>query len=185
MQPRGVHVTEDGRCVEQKEDLPQAFDMRLLHTFGLVMMKQRRQPLVPDVAYHASIVPRYVSGVKRGRFHVLYNKRPTWQMSGGLGNWMRPYSAHASQADERPADAHRVQWPDPDRGCTAVGHRPVRVSDLVRGKWEKFSLEMLITLEARMGRQVTLEFAPSGRSLADSTRQSYRSRVSIVPEADS
>ena len=36
-----------------------------------------------------------------------------------------------------------------------------RVSDLVRGKWEKFSLEMLITLEARMGRQVTLEFAPS------------------------
>lgn len=34
-----------------------------------------------------------------------------------------------------------------------------RVSDLVRGKWEKFSLEMLITLEARAGRQVTLEFA--------------------------
>jgi predicted XRE-type DNA-binding protein len=34
-----------------------------------------------------------------------------------------------------------------------------RVSDLMRGKWEKFSLEMLITLEARMGRQVTLEFA--------------------------
>lgn len=32
-----------------------------------------------------------------------------------------------------------------------------RVSDLVRGKWEKFSLEMLITLEARIGRQVTLE----------------------------
>lgn len=34
-----------------------------------------------------------------------------------------------------------------------------RVSDLMRGKWDKFSLEMLITLEARMGRQVTLEFA--------------------------
>lgn len=34
-----------------------------------------------------------------------------------------------------------------------------RVSDLMRGKWEKFSLEMLITLEARMGRQVVLEFA--------------------------
>jgi predicted XRE-type DNA-binding protein len=34
-----------------------------------------------------------------------------------------------------------------------------RVSDLMRGKWEKFSLEMLITLEARTGRQVTLEFA--------------------------
>lgn len=34
-----------------------------------------------------------------------------------------------------------------------------RVSDLMRGKWEKFSLEMLITLEARVGRKVTLELA--------------------------
>lgn len=34
-----------------------------------------------------------------------------------------------------------------------------RVSDLMRGKWEKFSLEMLITLEARVGRTVTLELA--------------------------
>ena len=40
-----------------------------------------------------------------------------------------------------------------------LGIAQSRVSDLVRGKWEKFSLEMLITLEARMGRQVTLEFA--------------------------
>ena len=42
-----------------------------------------------------------------------------------------------------------------------LGIAQSRVSDLVRGKWEKFSLEMLITLEACMGRQVTLEFAPS------------------------
>ena len=34
-----------------------------------------------------------------------------------------------------------------------------RVSDLVRGKWEKFSLEMLITLEARIGRKVRVELA--------------------------
>ncbi len=38
-----------------------------------------------------------------------------------------------------------------------LGITQSRVSDLVRGKWEKFSLEMLITLEARAGRQVTLE----------------------------
>lgn len=38
-----------------------------------------------------------------------------------------------------------------------LGIAQSRVSDLVRGKWEKFSLEMLITLEARVGRQVTLE----------------------------
>ncbi len=34
-----------------------------------------------------------------------------------------------------------------------------RWSDLVRGKWDKFSLEMLITLEARLGRTVRVECA--------------------------
>lgn len=42
-----------------------------------------------------------------------------------------------------------------------LGIAQSRVSDLMRGKWEKFSLEMLITLEARVGRQVTLELAPA------------------------
>jgi predicted XRE-type DNA-binding protein len=40
-----------------------------------------------------------------------------------------------------------------------LGIAQSRVSDLMRGKWEKFSLEMLITLEVRAGRQVTLELA--------------------------
>ncbi len=40
-----------------------------------------------------------------------------------------------------------------------LGVAQSRVSDLVRGKWDKFSLEMLITFEARIGRQVTLELA--------------------------
>jgi predicted XRE-type DNA-binding protein len=40
-----------------------------------------------------------------------------------------------------------------------LGVAQSRVSDLMRGKWEKFSLEMLITLEARVGRKVSLEFA--------------------------
>jgi predicted XRE-type DNA-binding protein len=34
-----------------------------------------------------------------------------------------------------------------------------RVSDLVRGKWEKFSLDMLITLAARAGKRVELALA--------------------------
>jgi predicted XRE-type DNA-binding protein len=34
-----------------------------------------------------------------------------------------------------------------------------RVSDLTRGKWEKFSLEMLITLATRAGMHVTLKTA--------------------------
>jgi len=34
-----------------------------------------------------------------------------------------------------------------------------RVSDLIRGKWERFSLEMLITLAARAGMHVTLKKA--------------------------
>ena len=40
-----------------------------------------------------------------------------------------------------------------------LGVTQSRISDLTRSKWEKFSLEMLITLEARAGRQVTLELA--------------------------
>ena len=40
-----------------------------------------------------------------------------------------------------------------------LGISQSRVSDLVRGKWEKFSLEMLITLEARLGRKIQVKFA--------------------------
>jgi predicted XRE-type DNA-binding protein len=40
-----------------------------------------------------------------------------------------------------------------------LGISQARVADLVQGKWEKFSLEMLITLASRAGRQVTLELA--------------------------
>ena len=40
-----------------------------------------------------------------------------------------------------------------------LGIAQSRVSDLACGKWEKFSLEMLVTLEARAGRKVTLELA--------------------------
>ena len=41
----------------------------------------------------------------------------------------------------------------------AAGHFGIaqsRVSDLVRGKWDKFSLDMLITLAARAGHKVEL-----------------------------
>ena len=41
----------------------------------------------------------------------------------------------------------------------ALGIAQSRVSDLVRGKWEKFSLEMLITLETRIGRTVRMRLA--------------------------
>jgi predicted XRE-type DNA-binding protein len=44
-----------------------------------------------------------------------------------------------------------------------LGIAQSRVSDLVRGKWEKFSLEMLITLEARLGRTVRVEPPASSR----------------------
>lgn len=40
-----------------------------------------------------------------------------------------------------------------------LGIAQSRVSDLVRGKWEKFSLEMLIMLEARLGRKVRVELS--------------------------
>ena len=40
-----------------------------------------------------------------------------------------------------------------------LGIAQSRVSDLVRGKWDKFSLEMLITLEARLGRTIRVQVA--------------------------
>ena len=40
-----------------------------------------------------------------------------------------------------------------------LGVSQSRVSDLVRGKWEKFSLEMLITLATRAGMRISLSRA--------------------------
>ena len=37
-----------------------------------------------------------------------------------------------------------------------LGVSQARVSDLVRGKWEKFSLDMLVRLSERAGRKVAL-----------------------------
>lgn len=41
----------------------------------------------------------------------------------------------------------------------ALGIAQSRVSDLVRGKWDKFSLDMLVTLATRAGRAVSLTVA--------------------------
>jgi len=41
----------------------------------------------------------------------------------------------------------------------APGITQSRVSDLTRGKWEKFSLEVLITLATKAGMHVTLKIA--------------------------
>ena len=45
------------------------------------------------------------------------------------------------------------------RAAKLLGVSQSRVSDLVRGKWEKFSLEMLITLATRAGLHVTVKTA--------------------------
>ena len=45
------------------------------------------------------------------------------------------------------------------KAAKLLGVSQSRVSDLVRGKWEKFSLEMLITLATRAGIHVTLKTA--------------------------
>ncbi len=42
------------------------------------------------------------------------------------------------------------------KAAKLLGVSQSRVSDLVRGKWEKFSLEMLITLATRAGLHVTV-----------------------------
>lgn len=45
----------------------------------------------------------------------------------------------------------------PTEVAERLGITPSRVADLMHGRWEKFSLEMLITLEARAGRKVSLD----------------------------
>ncbi len=50
------------------------------------------------------------------------------------------------------------------RAAKLLGVSQSRVSDLVRGKWEKFSLEMLITLATRAGQHVTVKTAAYNRT---------------------
>ena len=45
------------------------------------------------------------------------------------------------------------------KAAETLGISQSRVSDLIRGKWERFSLEMLITLATRAGMHVTLKKA--------------------------
>ena len=45
------------------------------------------------------------------------------------------------------------------KAAKLLGVSQSRVSDLVRGKWEKFSLEMLITLATRAGIRISLKTA--------------------------
>jgi len=45
------------------------------------------------------------------------------------------------------------------KAAEILGVSQSRVSDLIRGKWEKFSLEMVITLATRVGMHVTLKKA--------------------------
>ena len=45
------------------------------------------------------------------------------------------------------------------KAAEILGVSQSRVSDLTRGKWEKFSLEMLITLATKAGMRITLKTA--------------------------
>jgi predicted XRE-type DNA-binding protein len=45
------------------------------------------------------------------------------------------------------------------KAAKILGVSQSRVSDLVRGKWDKFSLEMLVTLATRAGMRVTVKTA--------------------------
>jgi predicted XRE-type DNA-binding protein len=45
------------------------------------------------------------------------------------------------------------------KAAKMLGVSQSRVSDLTRGKWEKFSLEMLIVLATKAGMRVTLKTA--------------------------
>lgn len=46
-----------------------------------------------------------------------------------------------------------------EKAASVFGVSQSRVSDLIRGKWDKFSLEMLIIFAAKVGIRVTLKKA--------------------------
>jgi len=50
------------------------------------------------------------------------------------------------------------QWTQAE-AAKVLGISQSRVSDLIRGKWDKFSLDMLITLATRAGKKVELKLA--------------------------
>ena len=45
------------------------------------------------------------------------------------------------------------------KAAELLGISQSRVSDLIRGKWERFSLEMLISLATKAGMRITLKTA--------------------------
>jgi predicted XRE-type DNA-binding protein len=51
-----------------------------------------------------------------------------------------------------------MKWTQAE-AAKVLGISQSRVSDLTRGKWEKFSLDMLITLATRAGKKVELKLA--------------------------
>jgi predicted XRE-type DNA-binding protein len=52
-------------------------------------------------------------------------------------------------------------WTQAQAAAAALGVSQSRISDLVRGKWQQFSLDMLVTLAVRAGRRVQVELAPA------------------------
>jgi len=51
-----------------------------------------------------------------------------------------------------------MEWTQAE-AAQILGISQSRVSDLVRGKWDKFSLDMLITLATRAGKKIELNLA--------------------------
>jgi len=45
------------------------------------------------------------------------------------------------------------------KAAEILGISQSRISDLIRGKWERFSLEMLLTLATKAGMRITLKKA--------------------------
>ena len=88
------------------------------------------------------------------------------KMTAGSGNVFADLGfspEEASLLQMRAALMNELRQVIEARGWTQVaaarelGISQSRVSDLVRGKWQKFSLDMLVTLAVRAGRQVSVE----------------------------
>ena len=66
-----------------------------------------------------------------------------------------------------------------EQAAKRFGVEQSRVSDLMRGKWEKFSLDMLITLAARAGQKVAMASAISPSTQFDESESTHHNVVEI------
>jgi len=79
--------------------------------------------------------------------------------SEGIFSGAAFFGAHLSLPERKVAGSGAAPRIPQAKAAELLGIRQSRVSDLIRGKWERFSIEMLITLATKAGMRISLKRA--------------------------